>query len=392
MRIAYYSVSPVVSSGYGVCTKELVYRLLSEHDVVVYAYYGVQKSVIPGVLDGKYGGRNVLIVGGDGSIAHPLLPEDQDNYDLIIAHFDVWMLEGTKYLDRIHKPFVWWVIMDHVPTPIPTVKVLSRKNVYGVPITRWARDQMVRDGVPEGKLFDNIYHGIDLDKWKPVKTDEVVGFPEGAEFVVVSVVANLGYREAIPLMVEGFAKFLRETGADAYYYIHADPYPEPRSFGYDLPEVVSQVQKLYDVDLRGRIYFKGRWGYVSERSLMAVYSRADVQLLTVMGGAFELPILEAGACGTPTISTDFSGMTEVIGEDRGILVPPRAWFWNNLTSAKQAVPHPDDIAEALRVYYDDPKLRKKHVDNLLAWIRRNATWDIVAKRWLEVIDDVGGGV
>ncbi len=387
MKIAYYSVSPTVYSGYGICTRELVYRLLEKHKVDIFAYYGIQTANITLALDGKQGVKSVTIIGGDGTITHPLLPYKQNNYDLIIVHFDAWMLSYMpNYLNKITKPVLWWAIVDHVPTPIPIRKLLDRENVYAVPITKWARERLLKDGISKDKVTEHIYHGIDLDMWHYVKDAQIPGIPEDAEYVVVSVVANFGAREAIPWMIEGFARFLKMTDADAYYYIHTEPIPKQGTAGYNLFEIVEQCERLYNIDLKRRIIFKGTPERVSEETMMHIYSRADVHLITIMGGAFELPILEAAACGTPSITTRFSAMEELVGYDRGIAILPRAYFWNNLSSAMQAVPHAEDIANALAVYYYDEQLRHEHARNMRKWIEKNATWDIVAEKWLKLLD------
>jgi glycosyltransferase involved in cell wall biosynthesis len=50
----------------------------------------------------------------------------------------------------------------------------------------------------------------------------------------------------------------------------------------------------------------------------AIYGAADVLMGCAMAGGFELPLLEAQACGTPVIATDCSAMTEVAG--------PHSWL------------------------------------------------------------------
>jgi glycosyltransferase involved in cell wall biosynthesis len=44
-----------------------------------------------------------------------------------------------------------------------------------------------------------------------------------------------------------------------------------------------------------------------------IYSAMDVLLNPAMGEGFGITVLEAQACGTPAIVTDFSAMTEVCG-------------------------------------------------------------------------------
>jgi len=392
MKILYNSVSPLTTSGYGRCTAELVYRLLGYNDleIDIAAYHGVQNADIEVTLSGKYGPRDVRIIGGDGSVWHPLLPEIAHKYDLVLAHYDLWFV-----WQNLHKlkgsRWVWWSIVDHDPLPDPVRRTIASPNmVKAVPMTNWAKDVILRaceyDGIDTEVIADPIPHGIEPDDWMPVKDPKIPNVPDDAEFVVCSVVANHGPREGIPTMIEAFAQFLKDTKADAYFYIHAEPYSQT---GYALPLVVKACEELYDVKLSDRILFKGTQARTSDDFLRNVYSRADCQLMCIMGGSLELPLLEAACCGTPSIVTDFSGPGEVVGHgERGLVVKPVGWIWMQLASAKQAVVNPKDVAEALRIYYEDANLKKKHVRKMMEWIYRNATWDIVAKRWKKLLDKI----
>jgi len=390
MRILYHSVSPLTMSGYGRCTAELVYRLLEWFDIDIAAYYGIQRADTTVTLSGKYGPRVVRVIGGDGTVWHPLLPEIAHEYDVIIDHHDLWLcwqqlqqLKGSRW--------VWWAIVDHEPLPDPVRRCLKSPNmVRAVPMTNWAKEVMLKacehDNTDPEVVADPIPHGIDLDDWKPVKDPKIPKVPDDAEFVVCSVVANHGPRENIPTMIEAFAIFLKETKADAYYYIHADLRSRT---GYDLDLVVKACEELYGVKLSNRVLFKKSKMKYPDEFLKNVYSRADVHLLTIMGGSFEIPILEAAACGTPSIVTNFSAPAEVVGYgERGLVVEPVGWMWMQLASAKQAVVNPKDVAEALRIYYEDPELRKRHVKKMRKWIEKNATWDIVAEKWKKLLEEV----
>jgi len=385
MKILYNSVSPLTLSGYGRCTAELVYRLLEWFDVDIAAYYGIQQAEVTVTLDGKYGPREVKIIGGDGTVWHPLLEELVHKYDLVIAHYDLWFVWDKLYKLKNSK-WLWWTIVDHEPLPYPVRQAINAPCIIkAVPMTHWAKNVMLK-AVNKSKVAEPIYHGIEPDEWKPVKDPKIPGIPDDAEFVVCSVVANHGVRENIPTMIEAFAIFLKETNADAYYYIHADPVTET---GYNLPQIVKACEELYDVKLSGRVLFKRSRRRYPDEFLRHVYTRADVHLLTIMGGSFEIPILEAACCNTPSIVTNFSAPAEIVGYgERGLVVNPCGWIWMQLASAKQAVVNPKDVAKALMTYYYEPELRKKHVRKMKEWIEKNATWDIVARQWKNLIESV----
>ena len=390
MKILYNSVSPTVKSGYGRCTAELVYRLLKKHEVDVFAYYGIQLSNLEITLSGKEGERSVRIIGGNGTIYHPLIKDKQYNYDIMLAHWDLWMSTfNPSWLSEIKIPIIWWAIIDHDPLAFPVRRLMNYpKFMLAVPMTEWGRRVMLKcpDVDPE-KVAEPIPHGISPEEWKPVENPKIPNIPDEADFVVCSVVANHGMRENIPTMIEAFAIFLKETKADAYYYIHAEPFPH--GTGYNLYEVVKAVEEIYGIDLKRRIVFKKSIERYPDEFLRNVYSRADVHLITIMGGSFEVPILEAACCGTPSITTGNTPMAEIVGYgERGLIVEPVGSCWMNLASSRQWILNPKDIAQALLVYFEDEELRKKHARKMLEWIEKNATWDIVAERWIKLLDEV----
>jgi len=253
-------------------------------------------------------------------------------------------------------------------------------------MTNWFYDELLRwRECPREKIAEPIYHGIDLNYWKPYE-DCLLEIPKGTEFFIVTVAANHGFRENLTGMLEGFAIFLKKTKAKAFYYIHTEPI---REHAYNLINICRQLEDIYEVSLRGKVAFKESRAYLPDEFMRSIYTHADCQLMTIMGGSFELVLLEAGACGCPNISTNFSAMAEVLGYgERGILVEPKVPFWLNLTSSRQYLPSPNDIADALTTYYENPNLRREHADKMLEWIKQNATWDMVADKWKKLLRSI----
>ena len=86
---------------------------------------------------------------------------------------------------------------------------------------------------------------------------------------------------------------------------------------------------------------------MSGEMMAHIYSSLDVLLNPATGEGFGIPVLEAQACGTPAIVTDFSAMQEVCGA--GWKVEHSKW-WTGQQSW-QAQPHVADIVEALEACY-----------------------------------------
>jgi glycosyltransferase involved in cell wall biosynthesis len=94
--------------------------------------------------------------------------------------------------------------------------------------------------------------------------------------------------------------------------------------------------------------------HIAHDTLGTLYRSADAFVLPTRGEGWGMPILEAMACGLPTIATAWSGQTEFFGEAVGYPVPPKA-----------LVP-----ADAKCPYYEGFRWAEPDFDALVAAMRR----------------------
>jgi glycosyltransferase involved in cell wall biosynthesis len=91
--------------------------------------------------------------------------------------------------------------------------------------------------------------------------------------------------------------------------------------GWLYDEMLAEVERQ---GLNGRVHFIG---FVDDADLPALYSGADLFAMPSLYEGFGLPLLEAMACGVPTISSNVSSLPEVVGET-AVQLPPKdehAW-------------------------------------------------------------------
>ncbi|MFQ5810678.1 MAG: glycosyltransferase family 4 protein [Armatimonadota bacterium] len=105
--------------------------------------------------------------------------------------------------------------------------------------------------------------------------------------------------------------------------------------GWLYEDVFSAVQEL---KAEADVLFPG---YAADADLPALYAAADLFLFPTLYEGFGIPVLEAFACGTPTIAAGTSGSAETAG-DAALLVDPRS---------------EDEIAEAIVRVLTDEELR-----------------------------------
>lgn len=106
-------------------------------------------------------------------------------------------------------------------------------------------------------------------------------------------------------------------------------------------------------------------GYVSDDTLIALYQAASLFVFPSLHEGFGLPVLEAMACGTPTIGSNTTSIPEVIGLDEATFDPAR----------------PQSIADKMADVLGDRKLQER----LRVHGRQQAakfSWDNTARRAL----------
>ena len=114
-------------------------------------------------------------------------------------------------------------------------------------------------------------------------------------------------------------------------------------------------------------------GYVSDRELKALYSKALCFVYPSFYEGFGLPPLEAMACGCPVVVSDRASLPEVCGEAAAYVDPDSA----------------DDLVAAIKRIYSSPEARRAMSEKGLA---RAAlfTWESTAKNLLSICVESAG--
>jgi glycosyltransferase involved in cell wall biosynthesis len=237
-----------------------------------------------------------------------------------------------------------WLPIDHDPVPQRVLEALQGAHL---PLTysKWGHKLLASAGV------ENHYipHGIEPTVFRVIDNVEAVQqFKQeklrDVEHLTVMVAANKGLpdRKAFQVQLRAWAQFAKDK-PKAKIYIHTEP--STRYGGIDFPALVAYL------GIGDKIFFPNQYEYskgYSAEYLAMMYNAADVFLGAAMSEGFGIPIIEAQACGTPVIVTDFSAMPELVRW--GYKIAPRDMVWSPLNSW-QAWPDVDGIREALEELY-----------------------------------------
>lgn len=381
MRILWASNAPLVGSGYGVQTAQVVQRLARDgHAVAVAANHGVNGFTL------GWNGIPVFPPGLDG-YGQDVLPPLYEKWrgmgggepTLILTLFDVWVYKDPAF-DPL--PIASWVPVDHSPVP-PEVLTFARKHRM-IAMSQFGQRALAEAGVP------SVYvpHAVETSVFHPLPANgarQALDIPADA-FVVTINAANKGNmppRKGWNEMLTAWGIFAQRH-PDAYLYLHTDlighngvPLPvllnlRAAKDGLPLDRVRHVPQPAY------------RMGDVTPPMLNELYGMSDVLLATSYGEGFGVPVIEAQAAGVPVIVSDVTAQPELCGAGWIVRTQP---YYDLTQGVDFGIPLIDGIVDALEAAYaarGDQSLRDKAV----AFAQDYEAEAVYQRHWVPLIADL----
>ena len=218
-------------------------------------------------------------------------------------------------------------------------------------ISQSSKDDVVAYcGVPGDKVHV-VYCGAD-EQFSPRSREQVEQFraARGLPEHFILYLGTLEPRKNVSQLLRAYAT-LHRNGSDKPKLVIAGA----KGWGY--ADVFAAVEQS---GATGDVIFAG---YVPQAELPLWYNAADLFVFPSLYEGFGLPVLEAMACGTPSITSNVSSLPEVAG-DAGLLVDPHSTA---------------EIRDALDRLLLSPSLRAQLAAKSPTQARR-FTWDICAKK------------
>jgi glycosyltransferase involved in cell wall biosynthesis len=156
-----------------------------------------------------------------------------------------------------------------------------------------------------------LHNGVDLVRFRPLagKREEMrrkLGISQNS--IVVLTVRRLVYKNGIDTLIESANIAVKKNPKIVFLVVGKGP---------DLNNVQMKIKQL---GIENNFRFTG---FVKDEDLPFYYNAADFFVLPSKSGeGLPLVALEAMACGLPVIATNVGGISEILMEDYGKLVPP----------------------------------------------------------------------
>ena len=121
--------------------------------------------------------------------------------------------------------------------------------------------------------------------------------------------------------------------------------------------------------------------------MVDLYNKCTVFVSPTRAEAYNLPCMEALACGLPVITTDFGGQTDYITKENGWIISgilEQVKHDLMYEEVKWLTPDIKELRKAMREAFENKELVKKKSEKGLETARNNS-WDLTAKKIVDLI-------
>ena len=366
MRILIYSHPPYAQTGFGTVIRNLHSHLKEKHNV-----YIAPIVLNPGTPIRTEGATILSMPGG---LTHS--PKwikywvETLKIDLVIQHFDVWVLP-EKWIKDIPCPVITYAPVDSTPLPLNFVESVEGA-VLNIAMSKFAEEHFLAEKLPT----KYIPHGVDLNIFK--RSEQAKKDIGEDNFIVGIVATNGSIRKNIAGQLRAFQLF-SQIAPNAKLYLHTQ-------VAKSTPDSIDIGEYAKRLGIEDKLLITTPEDYavgMPDQHVAYIYSCFDVLLQCTLGEGFGLPILEAQACGVPVIGTNFSAIPEIIGNG-GITVKEGTPITFSYSLSSMFMPDPKAISQALCDIYNFPELRK-HLSLNAVKNAETYSWDKIWPLWDEAI-------
>jgi len=427
------SEASFLSSGFSIYTREILSRLYktNKYDIAEFASYGMVNDARDKNIPWRYYANAVK----EDDPRHKEYTSRGDNQfgrwrfekvlldfkpDVVIDIRDYWM-SSYQALSPLRK-FFHWILMptvDSAPQQEEWIDTfLSADSIFTY--SDWGANVLKDQSSGKINYIDTASPGVDLFTFHPVKDKkslkEEYDIPNDS--IVIGSVMRNQKRKLIPELMVSFRKamdILKEEnnplGKKIYLYIHTS-YPDA---GWDLPELLKEhrlanrvlftylcrrcgnmsssvfvgPQKVCSRCLEKSMTFSSVTNGISTEQLAKVYNLFDAYVQYSICEGFGCPQTEAGACGLPIFTVDYSAMCDIVKKLDAVPISPKSYFKELETKAIRVYPDNEQLAnEIVKLCNMSDSERSAIGQKTRQLTEKYYNWDDIAKKWENHLDHI----
>lgn len=438
LKVLMCSEASFLNSGFGTYAKEILSRLHKTNKYIIaeFASYGFVNDPRDKSIDWIYYANAVR----DNDPRHKEYSSRPDNQfgrwrfekvlldfkpDIVIDVRDYWM-SSYQALSPLRK-FFHWILMptvDSEPQQEDWIDTfLGADSVFTY--SDWGADVLKKQSSGKINYIDTVSPGVDLKTFRIKENKEEIKqkYKLPTDSIIIGSVMRNQKRKLIPELFSTFRSVLDQlekdndidTAKKLYLYIHTS-YPD---MGWDIPELLKEHRisnkvfftyickncKYVDSSLfngSSKICSKCHHAIsvfpsvadgLDTETLSDIYNTFDLYVQYAICEGFGMPQVEAGACGVPIATVNYSAMCDVINKLEAFAIEPQTRFKELETKAIRVYPDNNQLKEYI---LDFIKLPSKKIYKLRAQTRKLTEkyycWDDIAKKWekhLDYLQDIG---
>ena len=262
---------------------------------------------------------------------------------------------------------------------------------YPVVYTKFGLNQIYEKDAKVAERTKVIYHGTNLEDFKPLsetvnKAFRAAYFDKAADdkFLIMNVNRNQPRKDIVrSLMV---FKELKDRGEkDIMMYMHM----QHSDVGGNIFEMMKQLGlSEEEIKMPSPRIFSANQGLPIEQ-INRLYGAADMVLTTTLGEGWGLSITEAMATKTPVVGPQNTSLTEMMADNRGILVPAGnnpSMFVMKENDMERIRPLMDVEAAADAIIKLKRGEIQTDIDGAYEWAQKHS-WKVITAQFLEVINE-----
>lgn len=340
--------------------------------------------------------------------------------DVVIDVRDYWM-SAYQALSPLRKYFHWILMptVDSEPQQEPWLDTyLSADAIFTY--SDWGAEVLKKQTSGKVNYISTAAPGVNLDIFKPqsvaykqnIKTQ--LGLPQDS--IIIGSVMRNQKRKLIPELLVSFAELLETykkkesaLGEKTYLYLHTS-YPDA---GWDLPEILKdsrllnkvfftyvckQCKKTYAKYFSGPIVgcescgemscqFPSVSNGVSQEQLSDIYNIFNCYVQYAICEGAGMPQIEAGACGLPIFTVEYSAMIDIINKLEATPIKVKSYFKELETKAIRVYPDNSDLVKKLYDFLSGTKIQKDDISKKSRMLTEKFyDWDVAAKAWENYLD------
>lgn len=428
LRILWCGEASFLNTGYSIYAKELLTRLYKtgKYKIAEMACYaGHDNAQIYDIPWRVYPTMPINQQEADAYNANPNYQFGEWRFDDICLDFrpdvvidirDWWMMEFQSR--AAFRKFYKWLIMPTVDSSPQQEQYIDTYLDADAVFTysEYGQEVLEKDSNGQIKVTGIASPGADFENLQPVVNKkqhrESAGFMDNIN--IVGTVMRNQRRKLYPNLIESFGRMLQnnpELQKNTYLYLHTS-YPD---LGWDLPYFI----KKYGMGHNTLVTYKckncnnffpsfyqdakipcSKCGLpeavlpntsfgVTTKELGQIINWFDLYVQYSVCEGFGMPQVEAGACGIPAITVDYSAMSSVGRKLKSEFVNPKYFFWDSPTHSKRAIPDDEELIEKILKFLKLPQsMRSKKGMDAYVGVKKHYTWDKAAKAWQEYLDTI----